>query len=320
MTDALKPEDTRDALRKIGVLLLGIGVAMLWMRKSSDWSEFVNFVILAIPAILFYGGAVYTLKDTGGLQPWQAVASVFGLFFVPFALSSFVDWVGGNPGADLNVFWIFALTAGLAAYAGLVTGVRFQLLAAALAAIVSWTALWDKILGDEGISGHIAVYRGLLGILAILILLAAVQIWRSDRREGLEKASELLTGAGVAAVIACSLGITSAFGPFIDFFGVGHIGTNALWDILLLVISIGLVGIGSRIGKRGPVYVGGIGLLFFLVIVGQDLGDSSPEPEKVGWWPPILLFLGGAAIAASLQKGATLGKRPREIVKRISTH
>jgi hypothetical protein len=320
MTAALKPEDTRDALRKIGVLLLGIGIAMLWMRKEQDWSDFVNFLILAIPAVLFYGGALYTLKDTGGLQPWQAVASVLGLLFVPFALAAFVDMVGGNPGSDLNTFWIFAVTAGLAAYAGLVAGVRFQLLAASLVAIISWTALWNKLLGDDGVSGHIGVYRGLLGILAILILAAAVMIWRSDRRDGLAKASELLTGAGVAAVIGCALGITSGFGPFVDFFGVGAIGTNALWNILLLVISIGLIGIGSRIGKRGPVYVGGIGLLLFLVIVGQDLGDSSPEPNKVGWWPPVLLVLGAAAIAASLQKGATLGNRPREIVKRISTH
>jgi hypothetical protein len=86
------------------------------------------------------------------------------------------------------------------------------------------------------------------------------------------------------------------------------------------VISIGLIGIGTRIGKRGPVYVGGIGLLIFLVIVGSDVGDSSPEPNKVGAWPPILIVLGAAALVASLQKGATLGNRPKEVVKKISTH
>jgi hypothetical protein len=319
MTEALKPEDTRDALRKIGVLLFGIGIAMVWLRKGSDWSDFPVFVLLTIPAVLFYGGALYTLEGTRNLQPWQSVASVLGLFFVPAALSAFVDMVGGTPGSDLNTFWIFAVTAGLAAYAGLAAGIRFQLLVASIAAIISWSALWDKLLGDDGIGGHIGVYRGLLGILAILLLLAAVQIWRSDRREGLDRASEILTGAGIAAVLGCSLAVFSAL-PNADLLGIGGIGTNTLWDVLLLVISLGLVGIGSRIGKRGPVYVGGIGLAIFLVIVGMDVGDSTPEPNKLGAWPVILIVLGAAALAASLQKGVTLGDRPRKTVKKISTH
>jgi hypothetical protein len=317
MTDALRPEDTRDALRKLGGLLFGIGILMMWLRKGEDWSDFVVFVILAIPAVLFYGGALYTLKDTRGLQPWQSVASVFGLLFIPAALSAFVDLIGGTPGTDLNTFWIFGVTAAAGVYAALVAGVRFQLLAATIAAIISWTALWDKILGD-GIAAHIGVYRGLLGILSILILAGALVLWRSDRRDGLDKASELLTGAGIAAVLACSLAITSTLGPAAQFVGIGAIGTSTLWDILLLVISLGLVAIGTRIGKRGPAYVGAIGLGIFLLVVGLDVGDKTPEPDKLGTWPIILLVLGGGAILASLQKDATLGNRPRNLVRQIS--
>lgn len=318
MSQALKPEDTRDALRKIGVLLFALGIALLLFRKGETWDEFPVFLLLALPALLFFGGALYTLKDTGGLQPWQAVASVVGLAFIPFALFQLIDLVGGDPDSELNTFWVLGLTAALAAYAGVVAGIRFQLLAASIAAIISWTSLWDKILGDEGIGGNVALYRGLLGVLAIGLLLAAIAIWRSDRREGLLKGSELLTGAGIAAVLACSLGITSAGGDFLHFFGLGGIGSNLLWDVLLLVISIGLVAIGTRIGVRGPAYVGGIGLVLFLIIVGSDVGDPSPDSTTVGWWAPILLVLGGAALAASLQSGATLGNRPRDLVRKVS--
>ena len=52
-------------------------------------------------------------------------------------------------------------------------GIRFQLLAGSIATIVAWSALWNKMLGDEGIAGNFGVYRGLLGILAILLLAGA---------------------------------------------------------------------------------------------------------------------------------------------------
>jgi hypothetical protein len=143
MNPALKPDDTRDALRKIGGLLFGLGALMILIRKSQDWGDFPIFLVLAIPAVVLYGFGVNTVRDTGQVRPWQAVYTVFGLILVPFALSRFVEMIGGSSGADLNVFWVFAVTAGLGVYAGHVVGVRFGLLAASIAAIVSSTALWD---------------------------------------------------------------------------------------------------------------------------------------------------------------------------------
>ncbi|MBA2523820.1 MAG: hypothetical protein H0V25_10910 [Solirubrobacterales bacterium] len=317
MSRALKPEDTRDALRKIGVVLFAIGALMVFLRKGDDWGNFPILLVLGIPALALYGAGVLTIKDTGGLQSWQAVSTVLGLIFIPLALMQLVDTLGGSS-SSLNVFWIFGLTAAAGVYAGVVAGVRFGLLVAAIAAIVSWSALWDKLLGDEGIGGHIGVYRGLLGILAILLIAGGVFIWRaaSDREEGLSRFSELFTGAGISAVIACSLGITSVATVFGGVFPTPVVETNMFWDILLLVISIGLVAIGSRLGTRGPVYVGAVGLLLFLYIAGLDLNDDSPEPTKLGLWPLILLLGGGAAIAASLSEGVSLGKRPQNLVKK----
>ena len=276
MNDVLRPDDTRDALRKIGGLLIGLAALMIYIRKgpflatnNQQWAAFPIFLVLAIPAVYLYG-SILTRPQTGELRPWQAVHNVFGLIFVPFALGQFVDVIGGTPTASLNIFWIFAVTAALAFYAGARAGVRVQFLLGSIAVIVSWTALWDKILSG-GISAHWGIYRGLLGILAIGLLAAALYVWRNNPGGddvgasatapsgdlGLWKASELVTGAGIAAVIACALGIT-AIGNLNPLSGsTPPIQTSNFWDIMLLLVSLGLVAIGSQIGPRGPVYVGG---------------------------------------------------------------
>jgi hypothetical protein len=336
MNDRFQPDDTRDMLRKIGGLLIGLGAAMIYVRKGpfltvnpDQWAAFPMFLVLAIPAAYLYGG-ILTRRRSGALRPWQAVHSVFGLIFIPFALLEFVDVVGGNPNAQLNLFWVFAITAGLAFYAGAVAGVRVQLLFGSIAAIISWTALWDEILSG-GISAHWGIYRGLLGIMAIALLACALYVWRDNPGGdhiadsatapsgdlGLWKASELLTGAGIAAVIACSLGITAIGNLNPLGTGTPPIETTNLWDILLLVVSLGLVAIASQIGVRGPVYVGGIGLILFLVIAGLDLNSTPPDPFKLGVWPWVLLALGVIGIGLSFVREASLGDQPRRLVQNL---
>jgi len=241
----------------------------------------------------------------------------------------FVDMIGGSPSAALNLFWISLVTAGLAFYAGTIIGVRVQLLLGSILLIVGWTALWDKFLSG-GIGAHWGVYRGLLGLLAIGLLAGGLYLWRTNPGGdevaptptapsgdiGLWKASELLTGAGIAAVIACGLGIT-ALGNLNPLGGTPPIQTTNAWDILLLLVSLGLVGLGSQIGVRGPVYIGAIGLFLFLVIAGLDLNSTPPHPFKLGSWPWILLGLGVIAIGLSFTREASLGDQPRRLAENL---
>jgi hypothetical protein len=338
MNDPLSPDDTRDLLREIGGLLIGLAALMIYIRKGpfialnpSQWAAFPMFLVLAIPAVLLYG-AILTRPRTGELRVWQVVLSVFGYVFVPLALSEFVDVIGGTPGAALNVFWIFGFTAALAFWSGAVMGVRVQLLLGSIAAIISWSAFWNKILSD-GISHHYGVYRGLLGILAIGLLAGALYLWREnpggDEKAtsatqpagdlGLWKASELFTGAGIAAVIACGLGIASygkLLGPLAPT-TVSPIGTSNVWDILLLVVSIGLVVIGAQIGTRGPAYVGAIGLTLFLLIAGLDLNNSPPHPFKLGIWPWVLLGAGLIGVGLSFTREASQGEQPKRFIQNL---
>jgi hypothetical protein len=309
---------------------------MIYIRKgpfislnTSQWAAFPMFLVLAIPAALLYGG-ILTKPQTGELRPWQVVHSVFGLIFVPFALLQFVHLVGGNPNASLNLFWAFGATAALAFYAGIVAGVRVQLLFGSIALIISWSGLWNELLSG-GIGGNWGVYRGLLGILAIGLLAGALYLWRNNPGGdevaasatapsgdlGLWKASELLTAAGITAVIACALGITALGNLNPLGTGTPPIQTTNLWDILLLLVSLGLVGIGSQIGTRGPVYVGGIGLLLFLIIAGLDLNSTPPHPFKLGVWPWVLLGLGLIGIGLSYMREASLGDQPRRLIETL---
>jgi hypothetical protein len=336
MNEILQPDDTRDALRKLGGLLLGLAAAMIYIRKGpfltvndEQWATFPMLLVLAIPAVYLYG-SILTRPQTGELRPWQAVHNVFGLAFIPLALGQFVDLIGGTPTASLNIFWIAAVTAGFAFYAGARAGVRVQFLLGSIAVIVSWTALWNKILSD-GIGAHWGVYRGLLGILAIGLLAGALYVWRNNPGGddvgasatapsgdlGLWKASELVTGAGIAAVIACALGVT-ALGNLNPLSGsTPPIQTSNFWDILLLLVSLGLVAIGSQIGTRGPVYIGAIGLTLFLVIAGLDLDSARPEPFNFGGWPWVLLILGLIGIGLSFTKEASLGTQPRRFMENL---
>jgi hypothetical protein len=166
MNDLLKPDDTRDALRKIGGLLFGLGALMIYIRKGpfltvnpDQWAEFPIFLVLAVPAVVLYG-SVLTRPQTGELRPWQLVYSVFGLVFVFLALTQLVDVIGGNPSAQLNLFWISLATAGLAFYAGVVLGVRVQLLLGSILLILSWSALWGKLLWPSACSPGVSTCGG----------------------------------------------------------------------------------------------------------------------------------------------------------------
>ena len=337
--NSFEPDDTRDALRKIGGLLFGLACLMIFVRKNGGpghWARFPMFLDVLIPAVLLYGMGVATRVESGGLRVWQTVYAVFGLLLIPLVFREFVLLVGGSPGSSFNTFWIFGATAALAYYAGFVGGVRVQLLLGSIALIISWTALWNGLMSG-GITHNWGLFRGLLGILAIGLLAAGLYVWRANPGGdaaasdsalgpggdlGLWKASELLTGAGIAAVSATAVGgvvsyAALAFGPTVSTLVHSSVHTTVLWDVLLLLVSLGSVAIGSRIGTRGPVYIGGIGLALFVLIAGTDLHDNPPHPTHFGVWPWILLVLGLGGIGLSFSKEASLGDQPRKFIENL---
>jgi hypothetical protein len=79
--------------------------------------------------------------------------------------------------------------------------------------------------------------------------------------------------------------------------GLQHFG----WDLYLLIVSLGLVWVGSRVHARGLGYVGGFGLLAFLISVSAQItrleSGRAPTTSVVGW-PLALLIVGVLGLAA----------------------
>ena len=311
-------DEARQGLRTVGGLLLGVGALVLAFRRTNfedPWGDFAMFLVFLLPALALYGAGLLAARQAVLPRAWHSVFIVFGLIFALLALFQFIQLVDGDAGAALNVAWVFAAVGALGALAALTAAVRFGMLAAGIAFIVAWLALWSEILGDD-FSGDAGTIRGLAMLVAGILLAAGVALhWRRRGRhlnpplddEHFALPAELLTAGGIAFLIgagvlsatgAIAQGILGALGPFAPS-GGGFAEPSLFWDIVLLVGSLALIGFGARLAVRGPVYVGAAGLTIFTVIVGLDLDDSSPAGDVVGW-PLVLLVLAGAALVASV--------------------
>lgn len=293
--ELLRREDGGGA-RALGGLLLGIGVLVVLFRRTGlddPWGSLPVFLILFLTAVFLYGfgfwGARLRVRPLG----WQTIFVVFGVLLIPFAAFAFIDWVGGNTNAPLNNAWVFLLTAVAAFAAALLAGVRVGCLLGGLALIVAWLALWSELL-DNGLA-DIGTVRGLLVLIALILLVVAALVAIRGRPEG--GGSDLITAAGVAAVLAGAISIGALASPF--FFAAPAVGTNLFWDIELFVAALALLLYGAVSGARGPTYVGALGLVAFVYVVGFDLDDKTPEGSLLGW-PLILLLAAAGLLVASV--------------------
>ena len=79
--------------------------------------------------------------------------------------------------------------------------------------------------------------------------------------------------------------------------GVQHFG----WDLYLLVVSVALIFVAARWHTRGLGYIGGFGLLAFIVSVAAQItrleAGRAPTASFVGW-PLALILIGVAGLAA----------------------
>ncbi len=303
------PDEGRDGLRTLAGLLLGLGFFMAFARKSGGlgggWSDWALFITLLIITVFLYALGLVGRLITPTARPWQSVYVVFGILLLPFMLFQFIQAVGGDATADLNVFWVLLVTAAAAAFAALVADVRYSLLLASISVIIGLSALWDKILSN-GLFTHYGIYRGLLVIYGLLLLAGAFAVYRFDPLARLRpggtgasepdrwlRAQDVVTGAAIAAVAAGAITFTAFFAQA-SVFAVRVASPSLLWDIELLVASLLAVIWGSRVGVRGPTYVGAIGLLIFLIDVGSEVGVDVPDSTIVGW--PLILALVGAGL------------------------
>jgi hypothetical protein len=324
-----------------GVALALGAVVLLSRGERHDWSHLVRMLVVLVPAAVLYLLAIGRLGrrsrlapsapagDTSGSgdarpEPWRSVLGVTAILLGPVALLELLRWLGVSTGRPLVEAAIFAAVTLVAGYAAHSARLAYAALLAGLSALVAWLIVWGQILDHPSTDA----FRVLLVVAAALLLSLGAVLAARD----VVGAGELATAGGVAAVTAGVIGIVvgavvgilrSVFaaggassaggaqvGPPHVFGGGGVLGSLTShasglqhfgWDLYLLVISLGLVWIGSRMRVRGLGYVGGAGLLAFLVSVGAQItrleAGHAPSGSIVGW-PLALLILGVAGLLA----------------------
>jgi uncharacterized membrane protein len=307
-------DDVIDLVRSAGGLLLGIGAVVLLTRKagSGDWSEFARTLVVVVPTLVLYLVSVLAPpagENLGG-RSWRALLAIAAILLAPVAMLQLLDWLGADAGADLWLAAVFAATALLAVQAALRTQVPYILLLSAIAALVSWLFLWEKVAHPST-----GTTRWILIAAAVLLLVTAVEL----ARRGAIGAREIATVGGLAAVLPGVIGVVvGAFATVGEGFrtllgteegstGAGAAHASGLetfgWDLYLLIVSILLVWAGSRVRSRGLGYVGGLGVLTFIVSVGMQITrlELGRAPQTgVGGWPIVLIVLGAGGLLLPL--------------------
>jgi hypothetical protein len=314
MAQALEPDPRGDWLRMIGGVLFAVGGAILFVRKTDDWAAFPRLLAVGIPCVIVFAFGAMGALATGAVARWHAVLMIAGVVLSVLAFGQLWDVVGVDPDSAGFGFLIFACVAGLAAFASFGVGAAYQALLAAVAGIAAWLFFFEMILDDP--SG--AAFRWLLLVLCVAYAAAALALRGRDAPQ----APELVTATGIVGVLVGVVGVVDGAGGAIGALIFGETpsegdGQSFVWDLFLLVISIGLVAYGAVAETRGPAYVGFVGLLVFVVIQGAELNalleGEEPDSSFVGW-PLILILVGAAGLAA----GAA-GRKPPPAGTRVPT-
>ena len=300
MERALQADPRGDWLRMVGGLLLALGATILFLRKTDDWAAFPLLLVVGIPCALLFGLGALAALATGAVGRWHAVLMVTAVVLSILAFGQLWDTIGVDTEANEFGFLISACVAGLAAFGSFQVGAAYQALLAAVAGISAWLFLWDMILDDPSAGA----FRWLLLLLCAGYAAAALSLRSVDAPQ----APELVTAAGITGVVVGTIGIVDeAGGALALLFGGGAgegEGQSIVWDLFLLLFSLGVVAYGAAAHARGPAYVGFFGLLAFVIIQGAEvnalLEGESPDSSFAGW-PLVLILIGGAALAAGLQ-------------------
>jgi hypothetical protein len=308
--------DTTDLLRSVGGVLFAAGSVVLYVRKAGHhaWGDFALLLVVLIPALVLYALAlgVGEARRSDEAEPWRSVLMVVAILLGPLVLGQLLSVLGADTGQALYVAGIFVVTGLIAAYGAQRAHTSYAVLLAGLALLVAWLIVWGKVLDHPSVDA----FRLLLIVVAALLLMAATTV----DRIGAIGAGELATIGGIAAVAAGGIGVivgilVGVTRPITEVIesshSVGHGLHGALptsgfqhfgWDLYLLVVSVALVWVGSRLRARGLGYVGGFGLLAFVVSVGAQVtrleSGRAPTADLIGW-PLALLVCGVAGIVAS---------------------
>jgi hypothetical protein len=295
-------EDRRDWLRLAGGLLFAAGAIVLLARKGGVWSNLAILVTLLVPMVVLLGLGLRAPAEPA--LAWRSVYLILGILLVAAVLLQFVNWIGGTPGTDLNLFWIFGVTAVVALYLAVRRALPYGVFLAAVAGLVSWISVWDKIAGNPSADTVRWIFFAIGALYVLVAVVRRADAWHAD----------VLTAAGVAFAVTGAVTLVVVLGASIARSLVGSITGGELskpsewWSISLLIESVGLIAYAARTGRRGAGYVGAVLLAELVAIVGVNIDAlfAGKRPSTIDGWPLGLLIGGAVLVVASfvLRPGA----------------
>ncbi|MGH2982339.1 MAG: hypothetical protein ACRDKV_09900 [Solirubrobacterales bacterium] len=290
LASRLRAHPSDDLSLAVGGVALGIGSVLAFDRMEASWAAFPLLLLLAVPCgVLFLlalapgsGSDPVGTRSDGRLAPWQ---TAFLLIAVPLLAASIIqltEVLGKESPGTGTATWILVLT-GLCA---LWVSVRLQSPGGTLLAALFFSAATLTAVNWIDSDADVAVYRDVLLIDGLIFLFAAKVLWNERRAD-----SNLLVGvAGATLIAGALLGNEVSVEGFLGL-SPSFEGKDG-WELVLIVVSIGLLAYAAWQRHGGTAFVGGFGTLAFLVFASNETGLSG--------WPLVLGIVTVACLAWAL--------------------
>jgi hypothetical protein len=271
---------------------LGIGSFLGSTRMADPWAAFPLFLLLAVPcAALFLlalapgiaGDQVGTRPD-GRLAAWQTACLLVALPLLVVSIIQLTEVFGKEDPGTGTATWIFVLT-GLCA---LWISIRLQSPGATLLAALFFATAGLTAVDWIDSNAELATYRDVVLAEGMLFLLAARSQWDPRRAD-----ANLLVGVAGAALITGAV-IGNVGNPFGAVVGIGLSGSQDSkdgWELVLIMVSIGLLAFAAWQRHGGTAFVGAAGVISF-----QALTDHG----SLSGWPLVLGLVALACLAWAL--------------------
>jgi hypothetical protein len=258
-----------------GAVVLAVLVAVLNSRFDGRWSDGVHaaYTLAAAGFCAALGFPVRRPAGQRGPRAWETTLLVVCWGLTAVALARFVQLAedGAGPGTGTLV----ALGLGTLGLGIALRGAGTGSFLAAVSYGVALLAFADWV--DDP---SLRAFRWLL--LLELVVFVFLVLGHRDRRP--HHAAQL---ANAAALAALGIVVTGLALPFFAFGDAGEASTMGEgWSLVLLAAGFGAIGFGAIDRHRGPVVLGGLVLLGFVL--------TEQEGDLLGW--PLLLAVAAAAL------------------------
>ncbi|UGS35478.1 hypothetical protein [Capillimicrobium parvum] len=278
--ELLRPLPFRGDLIAAGAVVLAVGALLVDTRMQDAWAAGVRCAVVAAAAAVLLALAWRAPVEGPAPRTYVSVLLVAAFPLAAAALAELADALGGSAGSAGTIFWVLgALAAGYAVLAQGRGSAVCTMLAAA-SAVGAALAFWGWVFEPRGETA----YRWLLLGAIVLLGLGAVRLRDGHRRH----AVALIDVAGLAGI---AIAAVSMLGLVVEGAGTGGIGTG--WEIVLLIVGLGLVAYAAVDREPGPGWIGALVLVSFV--------SSAATDGSLLWWPLLLVVLGGAVVAAGLR-------------------